>query len=431
MRIGIIGSGGAGIAAAWLLDERHEVTLFERNSCLGGHAHTVRVERDGQIHYADDGFSWFSDVLYPRFTRLLEVHGVATRLVRMAITFTDRRTDHTYVLPPTTLMPILRTIANVPKLIDLLSFNRAVKLATPLVHKQERMVSWGDFITRHHFPERAVRELFTPLLAGSWGGPYERTNDFSAYTLMKYFVYHRPTGLTEYPWYTIRDGAASYVERIAASLRGKILRNTEVKSVERQEGQWLVRDADGLTHSLDQLIVATGARDAQKLLRETAGIEDRRRTLDRFEYYSVRLATHGDPSFMPSRRENWRVGNIVWDGGTQSKLNVWVGRQYGTDVFTSYLGDREPRNCEHVSTFHLPLITVEHYRAQDSLWSEQGRDGLWFAGDWTTDIGCHEDAVVSAIKICTALDAKNPRIESLNTPRIHPNVQALHGVAPA
>ena len=49
MRIGIIGAGAAGLTASWLLSENHDVTLFEKQDRLGGHAHTVEVEQDGLI----------------------------------------------------------------------------------------------------------------------------------------------------------------------------------------------------------------------------------------------------------------------------------------------------------------------------------------------------------------------------------------------
>ena len=42
--IAIVGSGIAGMSAAWLLSQTHSVTLFERNSRIGGHSNTVVVE---------------------------------------------------------------------------------------------------------------------------------------------------------------------------------------------------------------------------------------------------------------------------------------------------------------------------------------------------------------------------------------------------
>lgn len=43
MRIAVVGGGISGLASAWLLSRAHEVTLFERDARLGGHAHTHAV----------------------------------------------------------------------------------------------------------------------------------------------------------------------------------------------------------------------------------------------------------------------------------------------------------------------------------------------------------------------------------------------------
>ena len=44
MKIGVVGSGISGLVTAWALQTKHEVTLFEKNSNLGGHSNTVDVE---------------------------------------------------------------------------------------------------------------------------------------------------------------------------------------------------------------------------------------------------------------------------------------------------------------------------------------------------------------------------------------------------
>ncbi|WP_163893184.1 FAD-dependent oxidoreductase, partial [Proteus mirabilis] len=43
-RIAVVGSGIAGLSAAWLLSRSHQVTLYEKADWLGGHANTVDVE---------------------------------------------------------------------------------------------------------------------------------------------------------------------------------------------------------------------------------------------------------------------------------------------------------------------------------------------------------------------------------------------------
>ena len=40
-KIGIVGTGIAGMSAAWLLSKHHEVTVFEKDDRIGGHTNTV------------------------------------------------------------------------------------------------------------------------------------------------------------------------------------------------------------------------------------------------------------------------------------------------------------------------------------------------------------------------------------------------------
>ncbi|HRH91999.1 MAG TPA: FAD-dependent oxidoreductase, partial [Agitococcus sp.] len=48
MKIAVIGSGIAGLSAAWLLANKHQVTVFEANHYAGGHSNAVDVQLDGQ-----------------------------------------------------------------------------------------------------------------------------------------------------------------------------------------------------------------------------------------------------------------------------------------------------------------------------------------------------------------------------------------------
>src|SRR5260370_32597015 len=89
MKIGIIGGGIGGLTAAWLLQGHHEVTLFEKQDRLGGHADTVEVEQDSEVFPIDAGFEFFYDALFPRFNRLLALVGAQTRTYGVSVTIYD------------------------------------------------------------------------------------------------------------------------------------------------------------------------------------------------------------------------------------------------------------------------------------------------------------------------------------------------------
>ena len=79
MKIAIVGSGIAGLGAAWALNRQHEITLFEAEGYLGGHANTVDVADGGRRVPVDTGFIVYNERTYPKLTRLFRELEVPTQ----------------------------------------------------------------------------------------------------------------------------------------------------------------------------------------------------------------------------------------------------------------------------------------------------------------------------------------------------------------
>ena len=89
MKIAVVGSGLAGLAAAWRLSERHEVTLFERHPSPGMAVHGVEVGSGPSACRVDVPLRVFYPGYYPRLTALYRDLGVETEPVDYSATFTD------------------------------------------------------------------------------------------------------------------------------------------------------------------------------------------------------------------------------------------------------------------------------------------------------------------------------------------------------
>ncbi len=70
-RIAVVGAGISGLSAAWLLAKRHNVTLYEADNRLGGHANTIDVDTPDGTVAVDTGFIVFNEKTYTNFIAML------------------------------------------------------------------------------------------------------------------------------------------------------------------------------------------------------------------------------------------------------------------------------------------------------------------------------------------------------------------------
>ncbi|HEY3764406.1 MAG TPA: NAD(P)-binding protein, partial [Gaiellales bacterium] len=85
LRVAVVGSGVAGLTAAHIIGQTHEVTLFERDARLGGHANTIGIPAaDGREVALDTGFIVHNERTYPTLLRLFADLGVATQASDMS-----------------------------------------------------------------------------------------------------------------------------------------------------------------------------------------------------------------------------------------------------------------------------------------------------------------------------------------------------------
>ena len=87
MKIAIIGSGIAGLGAAYALSQKYDITLYERDSRFGGHANTEVINVEGEEIAVDTGFIVYNEVNYPNLTALFAHLGTPTKPSDMSFGF--------------------------------------------------------------------------------------------------------------------------------------------------------------------------------------------------------------------------------------------------------------------------------------------------------------------------------------------------------
>jgi predicted NAD/FAD-binding protein len=415
VRVGIIGAGVAGLTAAWLLQDEHEVTLLEKQPRLGGHAHTVEVQHAGETIPAESGFEFFAEEGYPTFSKLLHLLHVRLRRYPMTFTLYSAKSGRAHLLPPSRTGFFFWPTLAPRSLAYLVQFAFLLRRAEELVTRRDTAVTIQEFIERFPFSPAFRAAFLYPFLGGGWGFPLPEFRRMAAYNVLKYLVVLRPVGLTPRAFSEVAGGIATYVAALRAAMpRVTIRAGADIRHVRRCSGGFTAVDAAGNAYNFEHLVFATNAVEAGRLLRGVDGAEAERAVLHRFRYLRSTIAVHGDRRFMPREQRHWSVFNIRWSP-ERSLGTVWQQHRASIPLFRSWMApdDPTPEPLYHMTHYDHPAMDVEHFAAQRKLAVLQGRHNLRFAGLYAHDIDSHESAVRSAVFIARQLAPGSPHLASL------------------
>ena len=391
----MVGSGVAGLTAAYVASRTADVTLYEADDRLGGHADTHLV--DGLA--IDTGFIVHNERTYPTLLRLFRELGVATQDSEMSMSVRDDETGLEYAgaLGPRGLFPGGRNAGNPAYLRMLAEVPRFHRLARQLEHD----VTLGDFLERHRFSAYFRRHFMEPLVAAVWSCDPEVALQYPARYLFAFLAHHGMLSVTGSPqWRTVTGGSRTYVERVAAAL-GDVRTGTKVTSVLETPDGVEVTDGNGLVTAYDAVVVATHPSQALGMLAEPTALQ--RQVLGAIPYSPNVALLHTDTSLLPQAeqaRASWNFRRPTEDLGhvivtydltrlqrlpTQTRYLVTLGGEHLVDP--DLVIDR--MEYEH------PLYTPTSVAAQARL-PEIDTDRIAFAGAYH-GWGFHEDGSRSGL----------------------------------
>jgi predicted NAD/FAD-binding protein len=415
--VAVIGSGVAGLTAAYALSGRDRVTLYEADARLGGHAHTHFVDDgDGRIVGVDSAFLVHNDRTYPTLCRLFSELGIATQEseMSMSVRADDIGLEYAGALGVRGLFACRQSVR--PRyllmLAEIVRFHRAAsRLLGEDAAADDNLETLEAFLNRHRFSAYFVDYFITPLVAAVWSCAGGFALRYPARYLFVFLAHHGMLSVFGSPtWRTVTGGSASYVRAIACRL-DEVSTRTPVHSLRRVPDGVMLQAGNNAPRFFDAAVVAVHPDQALLLLDNPTPAE--RAVLGAIPYSTNRAQLHTDCSVLPRHRRaraSWNY--LVTPGEDQVVVSYDISRLMRINTRRRYLvtlggHDRvEPTSVIAEMTYSHPLYTPESVAAQSRL-TTLDDDRVVFAGAYH-GWGFHEDGAASGLRAARKLGAGWP-----------------------
>lgn len=423
-RVAVIGSGVAGLTAAYVLNGQDRVTLFEADSRLGGHAHTHDVpQQNGPTLGVDTGFIVHNERTYPTLLRLFAELGVETQDSEMSMSvrcdgcgleYAGARPKGVGIIPrPSTLLRgrYLRMLLEVTR------FHRRARalLAEPSAGTGTGgELTLGEFLDREKFSSYFISHFMTPVVSAVWSCDPTTALAYPARYLFTFLGHHGLLGVKGSPqWRTVTGGSRSYVDKVAETLPD-IRLGSPVTAVHRHADGVDVTSALGagtVRETFDAVVIATHPAQALRMLADASAAE--RDALGGMPYSVNQTVFHRDQAVLPASPNaraswNYRLPScharpdkvlVSYDMTRLQRLEPADGGRYIVSLGESELIDDAAVLDRMV--YEHPQYTPESLKAQQRILG-LGDERLAFAGAYH-GWGFHEDGALSGLKAAARL----------------------------
>ncbi|MBE0492699.1 MAG: FAD-dependent oxidoreductase, partial [Sulfurospirillum sp.] len=235
MKIAVIGAGISGLGAAYLLSQKHEVDLYEKENRLGGHARTTQIQDQGKSFGVDTGFLVFNYETYPLLSKLFVKLGVSVEHSDMSFGFWDKKNNIAYNAQ--TLGGLffqkknLFSLGHYKMIVDIITFNKKANFDVDN-NTQDLDKTLYEYL--QDFGVEFKERYLLPMGAAIWSTPSDEMHHFPARTFLQFFKNHGLLGVsTQHQWLTVSGGSVNYVDKIQKQISGSVYLGANISSIKR------------------------------------------------------------------------------------------------------------------------------------------------------------------------------------------------------
>ena len=409
MKIAIIGSGISGLTAAYLLNKKHEITIFESNDYIGGHTHTHSLDIGKNKVSVDSGFIVYNENTYPNFIKILQKLNVESQKTQMGFSVKSIRNNLEY--SGNSLGSMFSQRSNIFKpsfLIMLKNILRFNKKAANQIDEINPSMSLGDFLVHYKYSPYFINNYILPIGAAIWSTKVSSMLEMPALFFINFFKNHSLLQIkNRAQWYVIKGGSNQYIEKMIDSFRAKIRLSSPVKKVFRnnEKVEIVFGASEHSKETFDSVIFANHSNQALELLDNPSKSE--KEILSSIKYQKNDVLLHSDESILPQNKSAWSSWNFFLDSDSNKpvaltyNMNILQNLKCDDTLCVSLNSDDyiDKNKIIKKIVYHHPLFTVESLKAQSRKEEINGKNNSYFCGAYWRN-GFHEDGVVSALDVC-------------------------------
>jgi len=413
--IAVIGSGIAGLATAYYLSRKHQVFLFEKETRLGGHTHTVNVESSAGPLPVDTGFIVHNDLTYPNLIRLLRELRVPRMDSDMSFAVSCRNTGYEY--SSRGVNGFFAQRQNILKARqwrlfgEIRRFNR--EAAGLLDRPDAEKLRMGEFLAEKNFTNEFCELYLLPMASAVWSCAHNSVREFPAATLIRFFDNHRFLSVNNHPtWKTIVGGCSRYIQPLTKPFEDRVFTGVSIRGVSRDESGVTLQFSDGRPEMrFAHVVFATHGDQILPLLSDASAKE--REVLGAFQTSRNEVVLHTDENLLPctpAARASWNYllhldprnghGPVTMTYHMNRLQNLPVPENYCVTLNAN--GQIRPEKILRKFIYNHPLYTLDSIRSQKRWQEISGPHRTHYCGAYWS-YGFHEDGVNSALRVAQTL----------------------------
>lgn len=417
--IAVIGAGVSGLSAAYHLASDADVTLYEAADYAGGHANTIVVDEGDHSIGIDTAFVVFNDRTYPQLSQFFADLGVSTKDHHGGFNFFDADTNVDYGTAELDLDEDVVVGRYPESFVSLWREARRFHTEAPRDFLRQRTnVPLGTYLDERGYSDDFKYGYVVLLATAVWSVPAELIWEMPATTVIAFYMSHDQEALggRTIAWKTVDGGSRRYVEAVRRHLGDGVVLRTPVRAV-ADRGDRVDVVTDGGTRAFDQVVVATHADEALRLMERPTARQ--RQVLDTVRYSATRAILHTDPAVMPRDQErwaSWNYGRITHDGAPRAWVAYYMNSLQGFEAEKDYFVtldcpiEPDPKSVIREIAYTHPIIDLPVRQAQRGIQSVNQEGRIKLAGSYFHSpkigldlIGSHEAGFVSGISAAEAV----------------------------